>query len=361
MYKQVRSLLFRLPPEWCHYIVLRAMMFVGSTPLKKVVGETFSSSFHGSPVHVFGLTFPNPVGLAAGYDKDGLGWRGLATLGFGHIEVGTVTTLPQAGKPKPRVFRLEGEEAIINRMGFPNRGSAFLVERLKGPRPKELVLGVSIGKHVTTLLEDAAKDYVELFRTFAPLVDYIAVNVSSPNTTGLRGLQARKPFLELLDSLSKERTTLTKYVPLLVKISPDLEDDSLDDVLEVLFATKMDGAIVANTSMGRDGLTGKYAKEEGGLSGKPIRGLSTEMVRKVVKRTEGKLPIVASGGIMYPEDAKEKLDAGASLVQLFTGFVYHGPRLVESILEMLFEERAEGLILETVKETLPQVVWECLV
>jgi len=342
VYDRLRSLLFRLPPETCHNGVVKLMRIAGAvSPLRMLLQKMYAPA-PGPAVSVFGLTFPNPVGLSAGYDKDGLGWRGLAALGFGHIELGTVTPEPQEGKPRPRIFRLEEESAIINRMGFPNKGKNFLVRRLQGPRPAGLILGVNIGKHMNTPLTHASRDYRDLLLTFAPWADYITINVSSPNTTGLRDLQERKALRSLLCSMNPLRGVLMqvygKKLPLLVKISPDLGDFELRAAIEEMQRSYMDGVVVANTSMGRNGLKGAFAKEEGGLSGTPIRKRSTEMVSRIANFTSGTFPIIASGGVMCPEDAREKLDAGANLVQVFTGMIYRGPGLARDIVTSLSRE-----------------------
>jgi len=341
MYKLLRSLIFRMAPECAHNCTLRLLRLAGSQPVGRFLVRTlFKSQQQGPAVEAFGLTFPNPIGLAAGYDKDGLAWRGLAALGFGHIELGTVTTLPQSGTAGPRVFRLVEDQALINRMGFPNLGSAFMVTRLQGPRPKGLILGVNIGKHMATPLEEAANAYLALLRTFAPLADYLAINVSSPNTPGLRNLQARQALEDLLGALTTERRRIAgelgRPLPLLIKLAPDLTPDALNDALDVIMRTEIDGIIAANTSTGRVDLRSLQANERGGLSGAPIKQLNTEFVRAVTRQTGGRLPIIASGGIMSPDDASEKIDAGATLIQLYTGLIYHGPGLVRNVLEHAF-------------------------
>ncbi len=335
-YPLLRPLIFRLAPETAHHLTLMLLQFVGAVAPVRWLLQAVCRPVSASPVRAFGLTFPNPVGLAAGYDKDGLGWRGLAALGFGHIEVGTVTPRPQTGNPGPRVFRLVDERAVINRMGFPNRGAEFVAQRLRGKRPTGLILGVNIGKNLTTPLEDAAADYLSLVRTFAPLADYLTINVSSPNTPGLRALQTRKPLEALLRTLDAERRLqsrlLGRHVPLLVKLSPDLTSDELDGALEALLATGMDGVITSNTTLSRAGVSSPLAAESGGMSGAPINQRNTQMVREVVRRTGGQVTVVASGGIMSPRDAQEKLDAGATLVQLYTGLIYEGPGLVKRVI-----------------------------
>ncbi|WP_299029251.1 quinone-dependent dihydroorotate dehydrogenase [uncultured Thermanaerothrix sp.] len=338
LYAFLRPLIFRLAPETAHHWVIALLRLGGSNALTRAVLRAwFEPETQGPPVQVFGLSFRNPLGLAAGFDKDGLAWRGLACLGFGHLELGTVTPRPQAGNPPPRVFRLVEDQAIINRMGFPSRGAEFLVQRLQGKRPQGVILGVNIGKNRQTPLEEAAQDYLYLLRIFAPLCDYLAINVSSPNTPGLRQLQQRQMLEDLLHPLAEARKAqehaLGRRVPLLVKIAPDLDDEGLDAALEAIVRCGMDGVIVGNTTLQRQGLGSPLATETGGLSGLPLNDLNTRLVAQVVKRTGGKLPVVASGGVMGPVQAQEKLDAGAVLVQLYSGLIYEGPALVKRILE----------------------------
>jgi dihydroorotate dehydrogenase len=291
------------------------------------------------PVQVFGLRFANPIGLAAGYDKDGLGWRGLACLGFGHIELGTVTLRPQPGNPRPRIFRLPEAGGVINRMGFPGRGAEFVVRQLQGRRPAGLVLGVNMGKNKDTPLEEAAQDYLSLARLFAPLADYLVVNVSSPNTVGLRRLQARDLLEALLEALAQERQAqvqrLGRPVPVLVKLAPDLEDAELDDALAAIQSSAMDGVIATNTTVRREGLRSPLAGESGGLSGAPLHARSLTMVRQIVERTQGRLPVIGVGGVMGAAEARAMLEAGAALVQVYTGLIYAGPGLVKRILNEL--------------------------
>jgi len=283
--------------------------------------------------------------MAAGYDKDGFGWRGLACLGFGHIELGTVTPLPQPGNPAPRVFRLVEDQAVINRMGFPGRGAAFLARRLRGPRPKGLVLGVNIGKNKNTPLETAETDYVSLVKTFAPLADYLAVNVSSPNTPGLRELQSRQSLTRILKPVHEARLLALgkkkKPTPIFVKLAPDLDDVDLDDALQAVLENNMDGVIAANTTLRRPSLASSLAAETGGLSGAPVGPISQGFLEKVVRRLDGRLPVIASGGVMNALDAQARLDAGAALVQLYTGLIYSGPGLVKDILNagLMFKSR----------------------
>lgn len=338
MYSLFRALLFRLEPERAHALALQSMRLVGSLPWLRAWLSAWMAS-PPTPVQAFGLTFRNPLGLAAGYDKDGLAWRGLACLGFGHIEIGTVTPQPQAGNPRPRLFRLPEDQALINRMGFPGKGAQFVARQIAYPRPPGLILGVNLGMNRDTPLEAAAEDYLNLMRTFAPLADYLALNVSSPNTPGLRRLQARQALEDLLNCLALERqhqaARLGRPLPLLVKLAPDLSPAELDDALEAILRTGMDGVIATNTTVRRQGLRSPLAGEHGGLSGAPLRHSSTQVIRDIYQRTQGRLPIVGVGGIMNAADVREKLEAGALLVQIYTGLVYHGPGLVRRILRDL--------------------------
>jgi dihydroorotate dehydrogenase len=338
MYPLIRALLFRLDPELAHGITLQLIRLAGAlAPVRALLRAWLAVP--PRPVEAFGSKFQNPIGLAAGYDKDGLGWRGLACLGFGHIEVGTVTPQPQPGNPRPRLFRLVEERGLINRMGFPGRGAKYVARHLRGSRPSGLVLGVNLGKNKDTPLEEAARDYLSLMQTFAPLADYLAINVSSPNTLGLRSLQARDNLGELLALLAEQRRAqmqqLGHPLPLLVKLAPDLTDEELDDALYAILSTGMDGVIATNTTTSREGLQTPLAREAGGLSGVPLRQRSTQMIRQIYTRTQGKLPIIGVGGVSNAEDVKEKLDAGAALVQLYTGLIYEGPGLVKKILRGL--------------------------
>lgn len=339
MYQRLRPLIFRSDPERAHTFTIGLLRLAGALPpVRELLRRYFDSSWD-QPIQAFGLTFRNPVGLAAGYDKDGLAWRGLAALGFGHLELGTVTPRPQPGNLRPRLFRLPQDEALINRLGFPGNGAEFVAGRLHGSRPSEMVLGVNLGKNADTPLESAAQDYLELLDVFAPLADYLVVNISSPNTVGLRHLQARAALDDLLSALVERRADLrarSKYLlPLLVKLSPDLSSEELDDALQAILDQGMDGVIATNTTITRDGLASDYSAENGGLSGAPLHTRSTAMVAEIHRRTGGKLPIVGVGGIMDAAGARQMLEAGATLVQIYTGLVYAGPGLVKLILEAL--------------------------
>lgn len=330
MYPFFRSLLFRLDPETAHHLTLQALRFAGNFP----PSNWFLRQLYKVPektVQAFGLTFKNPVGLAAGYDKDALAIRGLSALGFGHLEVGTVTLKPQPGNPKPRIFRLPEDEAVINRMGFPGKGADYASRRLSAISRRSTVIGVNLGKNKDTPLEEAASDYTALMRIFAPLADYLAINISSPNTVGLRRLQGREMLEGLLGAIEQERQTSKVKCPVLVKIAPDLSDEELDDAIGVILDKGMDGVIATNTTLAREGVRSRHQGETGGLSGSPLRGRSEAVLRQVVKLVNGRIPVVSAGGIMNPEDAKKRLALGASLVQVYTGLIYRGPGLVREI------------------------------
>jgi dihydroorotate dehydrogenase len=339
MYPYFRSLLFRLDPETAHQLTLQLLRFAGDFSLSNwFLRQIYQVP--SKPVQAFGLTFKNPVGLAAGYDKDAVAVKGLSALGFGHVEVGTVTPKPQPGNPKPRVFRLPEDEAVINRMGFPGKGADFVVDRLKRSNVQTVkrantVLGLNVGKNKDTPIEDAANDYIELMRRFLHYADYLAINISSPNTVGLRRLQGRDMLEGLLGSIEQERQTSKVKWPVLVKIAPDLSDGELDDAIGVILDKGMDGVIATNTTLARGGLVSKHQGESGGLSGSPLRVRSEAVLSRVVKSVNGRVPVVSAGGIMNPEDAKKRLALGASLVQVYTGLIYRGPGLVKEIVEAL--------------------------
>lgn len=332
MYSLFRSLLFRLDPETAHQFTLQLMRIGGIEPIYSILRAIYSVP--SKPVQAFGLTFKNPVGLAAGYDKNAIAIKGLAALRFGHLEVGAVTPKPQPGNARPRLFRLLEDEAVINRMGFPSKGMQYVSDQLSvssGQLP--VVLGVNLGKNKETPLENAVEDYVSLMKTFATLANYLTINISSPNTVGLRKLQGREMLENLLAPINLERETWNVKLPILVKISPDLTDEEFDDAIGVILDKNMDGIIATNTTLARDGLRSKYQGETGGLSGSPLRVRSEAVLCQVIKLVNGKIPIVSVGGIMNPDDAKRRLDLGATLIQLYTGLVYEGPGLVKKILQ----------------------------
>lgn len=336
----VWPLLSRSDPEGIHERTLRllemAQRWGSGRALLRLVAGTWRIPAH--PVEVLGLPFPNPVGVAAGFDKDARVARGLAALGFGHVEVGTLTPRPQPGNPRPRIFRLKEDRALINRMGFPNGGVEAAVPRLaaltaRGPAERGFVVGVSVGKQKETPLAEALDDYRTCLRAVYPHSDYLAINVSSPNTPGLRDLQGGRDLEHLLTELMREgaelaRTHQVPARPLLVKIAPDLSDAELDEILAAVEASGVPGLIATNTTVSREGLSGRSgsgAEETGGLSGRPLEARATEVVARVQERTRGRLPVIGVGGVEDAATARRKLDAGASLVQLYTGLVYRGP------------------------------------
>ena len=341
MYRSIaRPLFFKLAPETAHHLTVNMLRLAGVfPPVIAIMRLFFAPARPGPQVKAFGLTFPNPVGLAAGYDKEGVAAKGLASLGFGHLELGTVTPRPQPGNPSPRVFRIPAEQAVINRMGFPNRGAEALAASLSKLKKRSYILGVNLGKNKTTRLEDAGQDYQSLVQTFAPLSDYLAVNVSSPNTPGLRQLQSRQALQSLLYGIADQRqqsvAAIGRPLPILVKLAPDLSWAEIDDALDAIESSGMDGVIATNTTIERTGLASVVGAEAGGLSGLPLRERSTQVVRYIYQHTGGKLPIIGVGGIMTPQDACEKLDAGAVLVQLYTGMIYAGPGMVKEVLNGL--------------------------
>jgi dihydroorotate dehydrogenase len=333
-YRILRQILFRLPPETAHELALHSLSLIPP--------KFFTKSIATIPITCFGLSFQNPVGLAAGFDKNGIALQSLAALGFGFIEAGTVTYHPQSGNPRPRLFRLSEDQALINRAGFNNEGAAAFVKRVERNRP-ECVLGVSIGKSKITPLEEANDDYLKSFELVYNVADYIAVNVSSPNTPQLRELQQSEQLTSLLSVLQLRGRELQKrhekYVPLLVKLSPDLERNDLEMIVDVIKGLQIDGIIATNTTISRDNLhtdsTLVAACGEGGLSGRPLKNVSTKMIAELYELTGGKIPLIGVGGIFTAEDAWEKISAGASLVQLYTGLIYQGPNIAQQINEGL--------------------------
>ncbi len=312
MYKLIRPILFKLDPELTHTLALISLQFVYRMGLSRLFSQPVST-----PRTVMGLNFSNPVGLAAGFDKNGDYIDALAALGFGFIEIGTITPKPQTGNPRPRLFRLIKQQAIINRMGFNNKGMDYVAAQLKKIRYKG-ILGINIGKNAATPNEFAIQDYLACFRTLAPYASYMTINISSPNTTGLRNLQERSALVPLLQALKQEQQQSEHYVPLLVKISPDLSDTELTELANVLLEQKIDGVIATNTTIAHEG-------EKGGLSGEPLRQRSTDVIKQLHAHLGEHIPIIASGGVMDSASIQEKIDAGAKLVQVYTGFIYSGP------------------------------------
>ena len=334
LYSLARSALFKMPTETSHDFSLNAIDILSATKIGPCLYPMVKA-----PKKVMGIEFPNSVGLAAGLDKNGDHIDGLAGLGFGFIEIGTITPRAQEGNPLPRLFRLPKEEAIINRMGFNNKGVDHLVRQVT--RSKfDGVLGINIGKNLSTPVEKAQDDYLHCLEKVYPHATYITVNVSSPNTPGLRTLQFGDSLAELLSALKNRHSALKtehgKYIPLVIKIAPDLEDDEIAMIAKQFIEFEIDGVIATNTTSTRRGVEANpLAAEAGGLSGKPMCQLSTEVIRKLSGALEGKLPIIGVGGITSAGDAQAKIDAGASLVQVYSGFIYKGPGLIRSAAKKL--------------------------
>jgi len=326
-YQTIRNLLFLLPPEASHHISLQGLALLDRLKLTALAARDIPDD----PVEVMGIRFPNPVGVAAGLDKDGICIDGLASLGFGFLEIGTVTPRPQAGNPKPRLFRLRNKEALINRMGFNNLGVDHLVKRIRRANFTG-VLGINIGKNADTPVEDALADYEVCMRRVYKAASYIAVNISSPNTPGLRKLQHEEELVNLLTGLRAVHDELKsrheRHVPLVVKISPDMDDGEVLELVASLKEFSIDGVIVANTTVSRSAVAGeRYADQNGGLSGAPLLAQTNHVLRLVAENAGG-MAVIGVGGIMTAADAVEKIRLGADLVQLYTGFIYEGPRLI---------------------------------
>ena len=333
MYKAIiRPILFNFDPETIHHFSASFLKFVTKIPfVSTLIRNKYQVQHPKLSREVFGLTFKNPVGLAAGFDKDAKMYQQLDHLGFGFIEIGTVTPKPQAGNPKTRLFRLSKDSAIINRMGFNNEGVVAAANRLR--TNKRILIGGNIGKNKSTPNENAVDDYIQCFETLFDVVDYFVINVSSPNTPNLRALQDKKPLTDLVITLQNKNREKSTPKPILLKIAPDLTNDQLLDIIDIVQQTKLDGVIATNTTISREGLESEptLIKETGGLSGKPLSNRSTEVIRFLSSQSKGSFPIIGVGGIHSASDALEKLKAGASLVQLYTGFVYEGPALIKEI------------------------------
>ncbi|WP_020536684.1 quinone-dependent dihydroorotate dehydrogenase [Lewinella cohaerens] len=341
--KLLKPLLFRLAPEQAHHLTVKlletSLMIPG-------VSAIMRNQYHLVDTRLrrqcFGIDFPNPVGLAAGFDKDGRYFHAMSNLGFGFIEIGTVTPRPQGGNPQPRLFRLPKDKALINRMGFNNEGVDALVERLKKGRPEGVVIGGNIGKNKDTPNEKATDDYLICFEKLFPYVDYFVVNVSSPNTPNLRDLQEKEPLTKLLSTLQQRNKEEASPKPILLKIAPDLTDGQLDDILEIAKATELAGIIATNTTISREGLETNTTEVStignGGLSGAPLRKRATEVIRYLAEHSKGELPIVGVGGITSGQDAVDKLAAGACLIQVYSGLIYAGPTLVKDICKAVLAE-----------------------
>ncbi|TBV26510.1 dihydroorotate dehydrogenase (quinone) [Meridianimaribacter sp. CL38] len=338
MYKIiVRPLLFCFDPERIHHFTFSLIRFLNKIPL---VPSLFKSLYlvkdKSLERQLFGLTFKNPVGLAAGFDKDAKLFNELGNLGFGFIEIGTLTPKPQPGNPKKRLFRLKEDNAIINRMGFNNGGVEEAVTRLK--KNKGVLIGGNIGKNKVTPNENATDDYVYCFNALYDYVDYFVVNVSSPNTPNLRALQDKEPLTKLLQELKLQNAKKANPKPILLKIAPDLTDEQLLDIIDIVKVTKIDGVIATNTTISREGLQSDNKTEVGGLSGKPLTQRSTDVIRFLSEKSQKAFPIIGVGGIHTAQDALDKLEAGADLVQLYTGFIYEGPKLIKDINKALLNK-----------------------
>ena len=334
-YPAIRKLLFQFDAEAIHDLTIKGLKRTGKTPLNAF----YKQSVQHKPLSVMGIDFPNPVGLAAGLDKNAECINAFAAMGFGFVEVGTVTPRPQPGNSKPRIFRLPKANAVINRMGFNNKGVDYLVSQVQAANFKG-VLGINIGKNKDTPEENAKDDYLHCMRKVYDFATYITVNISSPNTPGLRSLQYGEALNDLLAALKAEQKLLTekhgKYIPLAVKIAPDLSLDEITSIAESLIANSIDCVIATNTTLSREGVeTLEYGSEQGGLSGEPVKDKSTQVIKLLSEALDNKLPIIGVGGISSSEDANEKLQAGASLVQVYTGFIYKGPPLVKDIINGL--------------------------
>ena len=323
--------LFSLDPEQAHELALKSMQFAWRTRTSSLI----SSQPVVMPCSVMGLSFPNPVGLAAGFDKNADYVDALAALGFGFIEVGTLTPRPQDGNPKPRLFRLAEQQAIINRMGFNNKGIEYAYKRLEKTKYRG-VLGINLGKNADTPLEHAVDDYLLGFRSLWKFASYITINISSPNTPGLRDLQQSVFLSMILRAMKEEQTRIhqaeKKYVPLVIKLSPDMTDEQATEAASIILAEKIDGVIATNTTIARDGvMESRYASETGGMSGMPLCARSTHIIKALSSVLKDKIPLIGSGGVMDEETAKDKMIAGATLLQVYTGFIYHGPDIIQRI------------------------------
>lgn len=339
MYKSfIRPLLFKFDPEEVHHFTFKSLRVLFRIPgISNLLRKKYLVEDVRLEREVFGIKFKNPVGLAAGFDKNAQLYKELDSLGFGFIEIGTVTPKPQEGNDKKRLFRLKEDNAIINRMGFNNEGVEAAVKRLKSN--KNVLIGGNIGKNKSTPNEEAVNDYLICFDALFEYVDYFVVNVSSPNTPNLRELQDKEPLMHLLQTLQNRNKERISPKPILLKIAPDLTDSQLMDIIDIISQTGIAGVIATNTTISREGLTSEQRNEMGGLSGKPLKARSTEVIRFLSKNSNNSFPIIGVGGIHSAEDALEKLRAGASLVQLYTGFIYEGPALIREINERILQEK----------------------
>ncbi len=341
----IRPILFLFDPEKVHNFTFRCLRILYAIPFAQVFERRLHTYHHPDlEQELFGLKFKNPVGLAAGFDKNGVLNDKWSNLGFGFVEVGTVTPRPQDGNPKPRMFRLSKDSAVINRMGFNNEGLEALIGRLKKIKERRIIIGGNIGKNKTTPNDQAVEDYKSCFEGLYPYVDYFVVNVSSPNTPGLRELQEKEPLKRLLVAVQELNQAKPSPKPLLLKIAPDLTDGQLDDIIEIVQETGLDGLVATNTTISRAGLTSNPATVEtignGGLSGKPLTERANNVIRYLRSKAGPNLPIIGVGGIMTPEDAADRIAAGANLLQVYTGFVYAGPDFPKHICKHLVRQRS---------------------
>ena len=344
MYYLLRRILFVFDPEKVHYFTMDSLsLLLRLAPLRWLFNSLFLSNDAGLETDVFGLKFKNPVGLAAGFDKNAKYINELSYCGFGFIEIGTLTPKAQAGNPKVRLFRLKEDHGIINRMGFNNEGVEMAIHHLKKARKNGVIVGGNIGKNKVTPNEKAVDDYLICFERLFDFVDYFVVNVSSPNTPNLRALQEKEPLEHLLNVLVSKNNTYDNPKPILLKIAPDLSNTQLDDIVDIFSSTHIDGLIATNTTISRENLVTdvKVVKGigAGGLSGRPVKNRSTEVIRYIANKSHGKIPIIGVGGIHSEEDAIEKLKAGATLIQMYTGFIYEGPAVIKRINKAIIEYR----------------------
>jgi dihydroorotate dehydrogenase len=335
----VRPLLFSFDPEWVHYFTLNALRLLNKIPFSSwLFRKIYSYQNSSLEKELFGIKFKNPVGLAAGFDKNGKYIKEMSNLGFGFIEIGTITPKPQPGNPKKRLFRVQNDLAIINRLGINNDGNILCAERLK-KNNSDVVIGGNIGKNTTTSNEKADTDYIQNFEILHQYVDYFVLNVSCPNVSNFTKLQDVEFLKKLIPQLKKINSSKPKKKPILIKISPDLNQDQLDETIDLILSENLDGIIATNTTTSRNNLKTNKSKIEkignGGLSGEPLKNKSTEVIRYISKKTNGNLPIIGVGGIMNPKDALDKIKAGADLIQLYTGFIYEGPSIVKKINQYL--------------------------
>ncbi len=342
MYKILRNFLFLFDAELIHEFSVKFIRIFSSIPIfKLIIRKIFVVNHVSLEKKLFGLTFKNPVGLAAGFDKNAEYYRDFSNFGFGFVEIGTVTPLPQPGNPKKRIFRLVEDKSLINRLGFNNKGVEVVANNLK--KRRDIIIGANIGKNFFTENVDAHNDYLICLKDLHDYVDYFAVNISSPNTRGLREFHDKELLKPLLEKLVNQNNKMTSRKPLLLKISPDINDQQLDDVVQLVLELQIDGVIATNTTLSREGLLSKYKKENGGLSGMKLNNRSNSIISILRKKLGRDFPIIGVGGIMSAENALEKIKCGADLIQLYTGFIYEGPSLIKSINKLLLDQELKKI------------------